>query len=445
MAKLIVNNNSSIDIAWILNEKKPVNILKSNEETVCELVTGEYTIFTRSTKFPTQEEKLNYKNFVLNEDEDILEITICGKNTFLSPIYFEWDWKEHLSASEKEELKLYKNKVQKTKKFEKFLSDKESKNKCSILNLCNKRLLNLQDNIKKGKLFISIEAPSTEKGKQRLCDSELLNPPIIEMNTKKKEWKINNIIYYNYHGWYLPLNDNNKVYKFSDLISYEIIENNKTIFNSITKGGNTKALVGGLLFGSTGAIVGGSTAKRKTQTLSEDYCNSLKIKIVVNDIENETIYIDFINVDTQLESNLYKEKIEAAQEIISLLEFIEYNNTKSEQHKSELSDDEFETLKKYKELLDMEIITKKEFEDKKKEILNGYVNDNDSEELYTCDNCGADVKEEDTECPKCGASFIEDANTEENDSEKLYTCDNCGTAVKEEDTECPKCGGSFVA
>lgn len=407
MAILIVKNNSNIDLTWILNEKKPVNILKSNEETVCELETGEYTIFTRSTNYPTQEEKLNYKNFALNEDEDILKITICGKNTFLSPIYFEWDWKEHLTASEKEALKNYKNKMQQTKKFEKFLSNKESKNKCSTLNHCNERLLKLQDNIKKGKLFISIEAPSTEKGKQRLCDSELLNPPIIEMNTKKKEWKINNIIYYNYHGWLLPLNNNNKVYNFSDLISYEIIENNKTIFNSTTKGGNTKALVGGLLFGSTGAIVGGSTAKRKTQTLSQEYCNSLKIKVVVNDIENETIYIDFINSDIQLESNLYKEKIEAAQEIISLLEFIEYNNTKREQHKSELGDDKFETLKKYKELLDMEIITKKEFEDKKKEILNGCVNDNNPEELYTCDNCGAEVREEDTECPKCGASFVE--------------------------------------
>lgn len=81
---------------------------------------------------------------------------------------------------------------------------------------------------------------------------------------------------------------------------------------------------------------------------------------------------------------------------------------KKEQHNSELNDDKFETLKKYKELLDMEIITKKEFEDKKKEILTGRISKNDLEKLYTCDNCGADVREEDEECPNCGASFIDD-------------------------------------
>ena len=55
MANLIVKNNSPVDIAWILNEKEPVNILKSNEIDICELKTGEYTIFTRTEKEPILE------------------------------------------------------------------------------------------------------------------------------------------------------------------------------------------------------------------------------------------------------------------------------------------------------------------------------------------------------------------------------------------------------
>ena len=172
------------------------------------------------------------------------------------------------------------------------------------------------------------------------------------------------------------LNSNYKVYKFSDLISYEIIENNKVTYNSITTGGTGRAIVGGMLFGATGAVVGGNTAKRATTTSSEEYCKSLKIKIVVNDLENETIYLEFIKENITIDSDEYKEKITASQELISLFEYIRYNtnNVKEKIQKEESANDKFELLKKYKELLDMKIISKKEFEKEKDKILNGNSN-----------------------------------------------------------------------
>lgn len=57
-------------------------------------------------------------------------------------------------------------------------------------------------------------------------------------------------------------------------------------------------------------------------------------------------------------------------------------------------------------------------------------------ESFTCDNCGAEVEAEDTECPKCGLEFVES-------EDESFTCDNCGAEVAAEDTECPKCGLEF--
>lgn len=409
MANLIVKNNSNVDITWILNEKEPVNILKSNEIDICELKKGEYTIFTRCAEEPILEKKLAHLDFLIQENSEILEVTICGKNTLFTSVYFEWDWKEQLTREQQELLLSHKLKKSKIDQFKSFKSDKEAANKCSFLKDSNKRILKLQDNLKKEKLFIGGEI-QTKKSKERLLASELQDAPIIEINTQEKEWKINDIDYYNYHGYYLSLNNNYNVYKFSDLISYEIIENNKTTYNSITTGGTGKAIVGGMLFGTAGAIVGGNTAKRKTYTSSEDYCKSLKIKVVVNDIENETIYIEFIKENITMDSDEYTKKITAAQELISLFEYIKHNTNNSKEKKSqkETVDDKFELLKKYKELLDMKIITKKEFEKEKNKILNENKNDDDLDELYTCDNCGADVREDDTICPNCGASFTEE-------------------------------------
>ena len=95
--------------------------------------------------------------------------------------------------------------------------------------------------------------------------------------------------------------------------------------------------------------------------------------------------------------------------------------------------------------------SRKKEEQKQEEIQEEPVNDSGDEEGYTCDNCGADVKESDTVCPKCGASFVdEDVEDEEEDKvdtkeDDNYTsvCSNCGAKVKDSDKKCPKCGEKF--
>lgn len=56
------------------------------------------------------------------------------------------------------------------------------------------------------------------------------------------------------------------------------------------------------------------------------------------------------------------------------------------------------------------------------------------EEVFYCDNCGAEVKDDDKECPECGLVFESDV--------PLY-CENCGEEVSIVDTECPNCGLIF--
>ncbi len=78
-------------------------------------------------------------------------------------------------------------------------------------------------------------------------------------------------------------------------------------------------------------------------------------------------------------------------------------------------------------------------------------------EVYLCPICNTRVDSTQTECPGCGAIFVDDDGsgaTEAVTSEALvaegvdipleYRCPACGGSVKEEDETCPHCGALFV-
>lgn len=115
--------------------------------------------------------------------------------------------------------------------------------------------------------------------------------------------------------WCIPQGKLKKsVYSYTDIMDYELIEDG----NSITKGGLGRAVAGGVLFGGVGAIVGGVTGgKKTTQT-----CSKLQIKIVINDIDSPILYIDLITVETKKDNPVYKNAIDAAQEIIAVLQIM---------------------------------------------------------------------------------------------------------------------------
>jgi len=103
-------------------------------------------------------------------------------------------------------------------------------------------------------------------------------------------------------------------YRYSDILEYELLEDGF----SVTKGGLGRALVFGAVTSGIGAIVGAVTAPKTTRSV----CESLKIKVTVNDINNPAVFINFITSKTKTNSIEYKERYKTAQETLSLLNVI---------------------------------------------------------------------------------------------------------------------------
>lgn len=161
-----------------------------------------------------------------------------------------------------------------------------------------------------------------------------------------------------------------KIYNYTDIIDFELIEDG----NSISKGGVGRAIVGGVLFGGVGAIVGGTTGHKNKKT-----CTRLQVKIALNNMNKPVEYINLINKETKKSGSRYKSAFDIAQQIMSLLQVIcENNKTLCEpeiQNQVLLNVEQIKTsnideIKKYKELLDMGVISQEEFNIKKKELLN---------------------------------------------------------------------------
>lgn len=150
---------------------------------------------------------------------------------------------------------------------------------------------------------------------------------------------------------------------YSDIVDFELIEDDSCII----KGGIGRAVVGGMLFGGVGAIVGGSTGKKKVKQT----CSNLMVKITVNNMDAPVEYIKLISSTTEKNSMIYRGAYQDAQEIISLLQLIcsqqSEIGTDSQNNLSSIS--AADEIRKFKELMDDGIITEEEFLAKKKELL----------------------------------------------------------------------------
>lgn len=131
---------------------------------------------------------------------------------------------------------------------------------------------------------------------------------VFEIDEIKKQWVVLEGIFVN--------RKNSTVYNFSDISSFELLEDG----SSITKGGLGSAIAGGLLFGGVGAIVGGLVGSKKNKAI----CNNLSIKITLKNMSNPVVYIKFIRTETKKDSFAYKTLFQQAQECLSILQLM-YN------------------------------------------------------------------------------------------------------------------------
>lgn len=155
--------------------------------------------------------------------------------------------------------------------------------------------------------------------------------------------------------------DNSIPYRYDEVVSYELIENG----DSVVSGGLGRALVGGFLFGTVGAIVGGVTAEKNLHQT----CTSLMIKITISNKYTPVEYIKLISSSTDKNGYIYKREFKHAQEILSLLELICKSNEAESVALSPKGGSTADELRKYKMLMDEGVITEEEFKHKKKQLL----------------------------------------------------------------------------
>lgn len=101
------------------------------------------------------------------------------------------------------------------------------------------------------------------------------------------------------------------VYNFSDLLDYKLVENG---IEYKASGGVMRAVTGGALFGSVGAVVGASTATRKQQI------TTLYVLITTSDFANpvEKIVL-WDSPQSPASGTLYNDLIEKANKITGML------------------------------------------------------------------------------------------------------------------------------
>lgn len=192
---------------------------------------------------------------------------------------------------------------------------------------------------------------------------------------------LNEYTYTHNIGNYIAINQNNKtwspfpfnkIYKYNDLIDYEVIENGKTVYSSISTkgaGGIGRAAIGGLLFGGAGAVVGAVTAKSTTETESSNIIDDLKIKIIVNDMDTRNVIIDMEYKGSANSSDAHFIK-NTVQDITSTLDIIKNSNVQEHLQQNSLAyKSQADEISKFKKLLDEGAITQEEYEKMKKQIL----------------------------------------------------------------------------
>lgn len=157
-----------------------------------------------------------------------------------------------------------------------------------------------------------------------------------------------------------------KLYRFSDLIGYELSEDGRSTISSTAK----DAAIGGILFGTTGAVVGASSKKD-----IDEYCSNISISLTVNDVSEARIVIPILSKTTvngvSKKSDEYIYSVERAKEIIALLQLIqrEAASHNSSNQSILVTPQVVESVNAYKVLLETGIITQAEFDAKRKELL----------------------------------------------------------------------------
>lgn len=107
-----------------------------------------------------------------------------------------------------------------------------------------------------------------------------------------------------------------KIYNYSDLYEFEVFQDGE----SMMRGRMGQAVVGTLVLGIVGTVIG--AAGRRKQ---DNFCNTLQVRIKINDLQNPEIVLPFISKRTKKSSFIYRTSFETAKELAATLTYIQKN------------------------------------------------------------------------------------------------------------------------
>lgn len=168
--------------------------------------------------------------------------------------------------------------------------------------------------------------------------------------------------------WYVSSSkkpDNPTLFRHEELAHFELLEDG----NSVASGGLGRAAVGGILFGGVGAVVGAVTGGKITKKV----LTSLEVVIILNNPYRKKITVNCKGMDKSVKSGsmMYKQYMQEAHNLMMFLHGIKARaNATSSFRESSTAASSADELLKFKNLLDMGVITEEEFAIKKKQLLN---------------------------------------------------------------------------
>lgn len=148
--------------------------------------------------------------------------------------------------------------------------------------------------------------------------------------------------------------------KYNQIVDFELLEDGETI----TKGGFGAVVVGGALFGTSGAITGAILGRKKAKTV----CNSLQLRISVKDYYKKVIIVDYIELPTKSTSTTYKQMHEQAQKAIGQLQ-VAVASVQNKTVRRESTESLADEIQKLNCLKEQGALTDEEFAMAKKRLL----------------------------------------------------------------------------
>tara|TARA_R110000796_G_scaffold227446_1_gene344216 strand:- start:2147 stop:2839 length:693 start_codon:yes stop_codon:yes gene_type:complete len=156
-----------------------------------------------------------------------------------------------------------------------------------------------------------------------------------------------------------------------DIIESEVLIDGKTVTKTSRASQFAGAAVGAVLLGGVGAIIGGLSGK----TTTEQQAKGVKLKVVVNDINNPFHIIDFIesgNTGSTLPKTAVKEATEW-HELLSTLIKINERNAKIRDEPTTIENSSMaEEIKKLKELKETGALSEDEFQQAKEKLISSW-------------------------------------------------------------------------